>query len=243
MRKVFEGRRGVQLDENGSSVTDLMFADDSGVLAKDDAEATDILYEIASVAQSYGLKINVDQTKVLTTDGSPADVNLDGIQIEQVQKEESCVYGGDLQSNWPSNRSIRLAKVVSVEANQCFYPEVRLFRTLILLILLYGSETWTVLKADLNKLEVFQIMSGSRLPHQLLWHDRPSQWRIQRTAPKKTWLKQVEEDIRNRRINIHDARTTALDRPAWKRLVNEIRQPLVPTAAYGLRSQSRPSAS
>ncbi|CAM4496109.1 unnamed protein product [Leuciscus chuanchicus] len=86
MRKVFEGRRGVQFDENGSSVTDLMFADDSGVLAEDDAEATDILYEIASVAQSYGLKINVDKTKVLTTDGSPADVNLDGIQIEQVQK-------------------------------------------------------------------------------------------------------------------------------------------------------------
>lgn len=42
---------------------------------------TDILFVIACIGQSYGLK-----TKVLTTDGSPAIVHLDGDQIEQVQK-------------------------------------------------------------------------------------------------------------------------------------------------------------
>ena len=61
-------------------LTDLMFADDSAVFA--DAEATNILYNIACIAQSYGLKINADKTM----DGSPANVYLEGIQIKQVEK-------------------------------------------------------------------------------------------------------------------------------------------------------------
>ena len=63
-----------------------MFADDSAVFADADAEATSILCNIAHIAQSYGLKINADKTKVITTDGSPANVYLEGIQIEQVEK-------------------------------------------------------------------------------------------------------------------------------------------------------------
>ena len=38
------------------------------------------------IAQSYDLKFNADKTKDITTDGSPANVYLDGIQIEQVEK-------------------------------------------------------------------------------------------------------------------------------------------------------------
>lgn len=57
------------------SVTDLMSADDSA-----------ILHDIAQTAKSYGLEINMDKTKVLTTDGSRTTVHLEGVQIEQVQE-------------------------------------------------------------------------------------------------------------------------------------------------------------
>lgn len=53
-------------------MTYLMSADDSATLANDDGNA------IARICQSYGLKIYVDKTKVLTTDASPATVHLDG---------------------------------------------------------------------------------------------------------------------------------------------------------------------
>ena len=68
MRKSFEGRRGVQYDKN-NFITDLMFADDSAVFADTDVEATDCLNDIGDIAKSYGLKINAEKTKVLTTDG------------------------------------------------------------------------------------------------------------------------------------------------------------------------------
>ncbi|CAF1119981.1 unnamed protein product [Didymodactylos carnosus] len=86
MRKAFKGRPGVQF-EVGDSAPDLMFADDSAVLGEDDTEATDILYDIARIAQSFGLQINAEKAKVLTTDGSPATVYLNGVQIEQVSEK------------------------------------------------------------------------------------------------------------------------------------------------------------
>ncbi|WP_353805417.1 reverse transcriptase domain-containing protein, partial [Acinetobacter baumannii] len=64
----------------------LMFADDSTIIAKDDAEATDILLDVACTALPYGLKINTEKTKVLTTDRSPAVVYLEGTQSEQVRE-------------------------------------------------------------------------------------------------------------------------------------------------------------
>ncbi|CAF1031833.1 unnamed protein product [Didymodactylos carnosus] len=86
-------------------------------------------------------------------------------------------------------------------------------------------------------------MNGSRLPHRLLWKTRPAQWKVQRSAPKKTWIKQAEENPKNRRLNLDEARNLATDRQAWKRLLNEIRNSLAPIAAYPLRGQPRPNTS
>ena len=86
-------------------------------------------------------------------------------------------------------------------------------------------------------------MDESRLPYRSLWRERPEQWKIERTAPKKTWIKQIEEDLRNQRLSLDDARSTATDRQTWKRLMREIRDPLAPTAAHWLRRQPRTIAS
>ena len=77
MREAFKGRR-IQFGLN-NFLTDLMFSNDSAVFADADARVTNSLYNIAHIAQSYGLKINADKTKVITTDGSPANVYLEGI--------------------------------------------------------------------------------------------------------------------------------------------------------------------
>ena len=300
MRKVFQGRRGVQYDE-GHFATDLMFPDDSAILANDDAEATDILYDIARTAQPYGLRINADKTKVLTTDGSQATVPLEGALIEQVREFKylrSLLQEKKVVATSEIHNRIGQAAAAFASLKWCLWKrtnisiktKTRLFRSLILPILLYGSETWTLLKQDLNKLEVFHMrclrqilrvsirdhlrndiirarceqqptieeqlqkrrlrwfghvcrMAESRLPHRLLWRERPVQWRIKRTAPKKTWVKQIEEDLKNRRLSLDDARNTATDRQGWKRLMNEVRAPPAPTAAYWLRGQPRPNAS
>uniref|UniRef100_A0A914XPG8 Reverse transcriptase domain-containing protein n=1 Tax=Plectus sambesii TaxID=2011161 RepID=A0A914XPG8_9BILA len=167
VRAAFANRHGVQYDVD-QFITDLMFADDSAVFADTDAEATDTLYNIARIAQSYGLKINAEKTKALTTDGLPTHVHLNGVQIEQVREFK---YLGSLAQEKKTASSAEVysrigqATAAFASLKWCIWKKpnisvktkIRLFRTLVLPILLYGSETWTLLKADASKLEVFEM--------------------------------------------------------------------------------------
>ncbi|VDO87171.1 unnamed protein product [Heligmosomoides polygyrus] len=107
MQKVCSGRQGVQIGDN-QFVTDLMFADDSAIFADSDAEANDILREIAAIALPYGLTKNAEKTTALTTDRPPCTLFLDNSQIEQVAEfkylgsaaEQSLMHRGNPQQNW-----------------------------------------------------------------------------------------------------------------------------------------------
>ena len=84
MRKVFTDRRRVQFG-NDDYITDPMFADDSVIFADTEAEASAIIHDIKNAAYSCGLTINSDKTKVFTSDGIRAIINIDNIQLELVQ--------------------------------------------------------------------------------------------------------------------------------------------------------------
>ncbi|VDO71927.1 unnamed protein product [Heligmosomoides polygyrus] len=74
-----------------------MFADDSAIFADTYAEANDILREIAAIGLPYGLTVNAEKKKALTTDGSPCTLYLDNSQIEQVA--EFKYFGSIVQQN------------------------------------------------------------------------------------------------------------------------------------------------
>ena len=151
MRKVFQNGHGVKFGMDGS-VTDLMFADDIVILAEDDTEATNTLHDITQTAQTFGLQINVEKTKILLTDGPPAYVYLNGVQIEQVTEFKylgSLIHEKKIASTTEINSRIGQAAAAFASLKWCLWKrtnistktKIRLFRTLILPILLYGSET------------------------------------------------------------------------------------------------------
>ncbi|EYC31272.1 hypothetical protein Y032_0004g2068 [Ancylostoma ceylanicum] len=77
-----------------------------------------------------------------------------------------------------------------------------------------------------------------RLPHGLLWRKRSTQWKKQRAPPKKTWMKQVKEDLKTLQCNIVEAIIVNASRQEWKRVVQAVLTPVAPTAA--LRSRTAP---
>lgn len=133
-------------------MTDLISADDSAIFAKGDADAADILHDTAQAAKSYGMEINVDKTKVLTTDGSRTTVHLEGVQIEQVQ-EFKCLGSlvQDMKIASTADIRSRIGRATMAFAsvrwslwrkyNISMETKICLYRMLTLSILLYGSET------------------------------------------------------------------------------------------------------
>lgn len=53
-------------------------------------------------------------------------------------------------------------------------------------------------------------MSSHRLPYRLL---------LQRDAPKKTWIKQIEDHLKQRCLTLEQAKVKARGRKAWKCIV------------------------
>ena len=47
-------------------------------------------------------------------------------------------------------------------------------------------------------------MKEKRFPYRGLWKSRPNQWKIQRTAPKKNWIKQIQNYIKNKRLSLEN---------------------------------------
>ncbi|VDP49382.1 unnamed protein product [Heligmosomoides polygyrus] len=104
-----------------------MFADDSAIFADRDAEANEILQEIAAIALSYGLTVNAGKAKALTTDGTPCILCLNISQIEQVdefnylgslvqQNKISC--STEIHSRIGKATGLRLTNMVLMEETQ-----------------------------------------------------------------------------------------------------------------------------
>ncbi|VDP24430.1 unnamed protein product [Heligmosomoides polygyrus] len=162
MREVFSGQQAVQIGED-QFVTDLMFADDSAVFADSDAEANKILQEIAAIALSYGLTMNAEKTKTLTTNGSPCTLCLNNSQIEQVEEFKylgSLVQQNKISCSTEIHSRIGKAAMTFGSLTWCLWrrhnvsltTKMRVFRSIVMSILLYGAETWVLLKAGLQKL-------------------------------------------------------------------------------------------
>ncbi|EYC02451.1 hypothetical protein Y032_0100g3310 [Ancylostoma ceylanicum] len=174
-----------------------MLADDSAIFAETDTEATDIISSIAKIAESYGLRINGDKTKII----------LEGVQLEQV-REVKC-FGFLLEEKKVAataevNNRIGKASKAFASLKWCVWKKngislttkMRLFRTLVMPIILYGSETWTLLKLDLNKLETFQM----RCLRQILGISILSRIRNEHIRDSCGQKPTVEEQIRIQRL-------------------------------------------
>lgn len=75
MKKAFENRFRIMNNINNFLIN-LMFSGDSAIFTNTDAGVTNIIYHT----------INLDKTKVATTDEALMNIHLDGIQIEQIQE-------------------------------------------------------------------------------------------------------------------------------------------------------------
>ena len=153
-----------------------------------------------------GLKVNVDKCKLLRINSRNNDVvELNGRGIEDVDRfvylgaTVSKEGGGteDIHNRVVKARGVllRLTKIWSSHSISR-RTKVRLYKTLVKPVLIYGCETWKMNKCDENKIDVFQ----SRFLRRIFKIRR--QERI--TCTNKEVLKMAEieklrEDLRRRR--------------------------------------------
>jgi len=167
-------------------ITELQYADDNATPASS-PEDLQLLADIFSSAyQRFGMEVNTDKTKVLIqpAPGYPlqeVDVVLGGRSLESVS---SFPYLGSLLSRSATcsedvNNRIRaahhaygkLSKRVFNDHNLTTKTKIMVYRSVVVPTLLYASETWTLYRDDVRRLERFH-QAKLRSILRVSWQDR-----------------------------------------------------------------------
>ncbi|CAF1481457.1 unnamed protein product [Adineta ricciae] len=196
----------------------------------------------------------MDKTKVLTTDGSPVIVKLDKLQLEQVQQYKypgSIVEAQRIAATADITNRIGQATTVFGTLPWCFWrksnitisTKMQIYKSLVLSVLLYGAESWTLLQSDLKKPEVFQMRCLRRILS-ISIRDKVRNETIRKWCCDQPT---ISDEIQKRRMRwlghiCLEAKEKALDKQQWKVTTHNVVNGIVaPTAAYWPRGQPPPS--
>ena len=164
----------------------LLYADDMVVFCDDPLKLKLSIEKLEDITQQWAMVISVPKTKILVVNvacDTPDPIII--LRGEQIEVVKTFTYLGSIVSsngrvkddvdsriNKASSAFNKLRKYLWNRREISLNTKMRIFNAVILSVLLYGGETWTLLKKDLDRLETFQmrclrcILHISRRDHQ-----------------------------------------------------------------------------
>ena len=180
---------GVQI--GGRTITNLRYADDTTIIAESEADLKTLLRKIRDASIKQGLRLNLRKTKVMST-GNLAAFELDGDDIQVVDRftflgSEVAAVGG---CSGEIRRRIALGRVamnglrpIMKDRGVLVKTKMRLVNVLVFPVVLYGSESWTMTKADRRRVDAFEMWCWRRVLR-ISWTERVTNKEVlARTSP------------------------------------------------------------
>jgi hypothetical protein len=164
----------IKLDVGNQSFSDIDYADDGALLNNTPLEWQKILIEYEEAANTMGLHTNWSKTKIQNIGaGSTPDPVLMGNQtVEPVTK--FTYLGSVIDSEGYSlpeiHRRLGLANsvmgqldIVWRQKNLSLKTKLKIYMSVVLPVLIYGSETWTLRKVDSARVQAFHMTCQRRI--------------------------------------------------------------------------------
>ena len=173
MKKTTENSKRGLLWTFDKSLEDLDFADDIALLAHRFKDMQDKTDDLVAYGSRIGLHVNAKKTKVMKLNSKTnAELKINNNTIEEVP--EFTYLGSKITSDGDSTSDVesRLSKARSAFASLrniwkstviSTKTKIRIFKSNIIGVLLYGSESWKVTKNIITKLDVIQTKCLRRI--------------------------------------------------------------------------------
>ena len=156
------------LPVGGYNVNNLHYADDTTLIATSVADMAELLKRVKVESELLGLRLNVSKTTIMAIapDSVEEPFIIDGNEVGSVSKFN--FLGSLITEEGGCSQEIRhcLAMARSAMTNLSKIwadrvitrtTKVRLVQALVFPIALYASETWTLYKADHNRIAAFEM--------------------------------------------------------------------------------------
>ena len=155
----------------GRNVNNLRYADDTTLMAESEGELKSLLMKVKEESEKVGLKLNIQKTKIMAS-GPITSWKIDGEIVETVA---DFILGGSkitadgdcsheikrrllLGRKVMTNRdSILKSRDITLSTNVC------LDKAMVFPVVMYGCESWTVKKAEHQRIDAFEQWCWRRL--------------------------------------------------------------------------------
>ena len=149
-----EAQSGIQIA--GRNINNLRYADDTTLMAKREEELRSLLMKVKVENEKAGLKLNIQKTKI-TVSGPITSWEIDEETVETVS--DFIFLGSKITADGDCSHEIKgcllLGRNVMTNLDSIFKSrditlptKVRLVKTMVFPVVIYGCESWTVKKAE-----------------------------------------------------------------------------------------------
>jgi hypothetical protein len=197
---------------NGKFVNNLRYADDTVILAGTMAHLQRSMDRLYSACNKYGLEMNVKKTKFMLITKDQIDTRnnefkliLNNAIIERVYSYK--YLGTWIHSNGDNSREIRcrieIARSTFFKLRKSFSNRdlpldlrTRMLKCYVFSTLLYGMEAWTLKKADVQKIQAFEMWCFRRILN-ISWVDKVTNAEVLRRIGKEPEMMKI---IKSRKL-------------------------------------------
>ena len=163
------------------NINNLRYADDSTLMAENEEELKSLSMKEKKESERVGLKLNIQKTKIMES-GPITSWEIDG---ETMETATDFILGGskitaDGNCSHEIKRHLLLGRKVVTNLDSIFksrdmtvLKKVHLVKAIVFPMVMYGCESWTVKKAECQRIDAFELWCWRR-PLRVPWTARRS---------------------------------------------------------------------
>jgi len=164
-----EAQAGIKIA--GGNINNLRYADDTTLMAESEEELKSFLMKVKKDSEKVGLMLNIQKMKIMAS-GPITSWEIDGKTVETVSDfiflSSKITADGDC-SHEIKTRLLLGRKVMTnldsiLKSRDITLPtKVRLVKTMVFSVVMYGCESWTVRKAECRRMDALELWCWRRL--------------------------------------------------------------------------------
>ena len=162
-----EAQTGIKIA--GRNINNLRFADDTTLMAESE-ELKSLLMKVKVESQKVGLKLNIQKTKIMAS-GPITSWEMDGETVETVSDFDfwGSKITADGECSYEIRRCLLLGKKVMTNLDSILKSrdttlptKFHLVKAMVFPVVMYGCESWTINKAERQRIDAFELWCWRR---------------------------------------------------------------------------------
>ena len=161
-------RSRTRLKQLSSCSSSSRYADDTTLMAESEEELKIVLMKVKEESEKVGLKLNIQKTK------SMASSPITSWQIDGETVSDFIFLGSKITADGDCSHEIKrrllLGRKVMTKLDSIFKSrdltlpaKVLLVKAMVFQVVMYGCESWTVMKAECRRIDAFELWCWRRL--------------------------------------------------------------------------------